>query len=76
MFRLLPVGSGGAGTAGRGKRIAARVAAMLCSLVRFLPATVPNAATAAAAPLEIRNGRRAGQRDGAWSSGSGRKVKE
>ena len=65
MFRLLPAGSGGAGTAGRGNRMAARAAATLCSLVRFLPAAVPSAARPAAAPLEIRNHRRAGQRD--WS---------
>ncbi len=76
MFRLVPAGSGGAGTAGRGNRIAVRAAATLCSSIRFLPATVPSAATAAAAPLDSRNRRRAGQADGAWSSGLGRKVKE
>src|SRR6202167_1466641 len=76
MFRLLPAGGGGAGTAGRGNRMAVRAAATLCSSIRFLPAAVPSAATAAAAPLEIRNRRRAGQRDDLRSSGLSRKVKE
>src|SRR5580698_4994963 len=75
MFRLLPAGSGGAGTAGGGNRMADRAAATLCSSVRFLPATVPSAAAVAATPLATRNRRRAGQGDGARSSG-GKYVNE
>ena len=64
IFRSLPAGSGGAGTAGRGNRRAARARVTLRRVVSSRPATVPAAAAAAAIPLVTRNRRRAGPRGG------------
>ena len=64
MSRLLPAGSGGAETAGRGNRKAARAWLTLRRVISSRPASVPAAAAAAAIPLATRNRRRSGQRDG------------
>src|SRR5579875_2567497 len=76
MPRLLPGGSGGAGTAGAGKRIAARAVLTLSRVISSRPASAPAAAPASATPLATRNRRLPGHGDGSGSWGLGRKVKE
>jgi hypothetical protein len=76
MRRSVPGGSGGAATAGAGRRSAARSRLTSRQVISSRPASAPAAAAAAAAPPEIRNRRLAGHGDGAASAGLGRKVKE
>ena len=72
MCRSLPAGSGGAATAGRGNRSAARAMVTLRLVASSRPATAPTTATVAAIPLLTRNRRRAGPLGGPGSSGLGR----
>ena len=76
MFRLAPGGSGGAATAGLGKRSAARAALTLCRVISSRPTSAPAPAVTTATPLAARNRRRSGPREAPGSSGLGRKVNE
>ena len=76
MCRSLPGGSGGAATAGCGKRSAARAALTLCRVISSRPTSALAPAATTATPLVARNRRRSGHREGPGSSGLGRKVNE